>query len=428
MNDATGDDVYLDHAATTAMSPAAIEAYALAASQCGNASSQHTAGRRARRIVEESREQIAALLGARPSEVIFTSGGTEADNLAIKGAFFAQVAAGRTRVVVAEAEHHAVLDPATWLTRYVGAQVSAIPVDESGRIRLDALRQILANHAEQTAVISVMWANNEVGTIQPVAEVAALAAQYGIPSHSDAVQAIGTEPVDLGASGLSAITVAGHKVGGPVGIGALVARRDMPLAEIISGGGQERAVRSGTLDVPAIRAFAVALDETVARRAEEANRLAHLRDLLITRVLAEIPSATLRGVDPATDPGGRLAGNALFTFAGCEGDSLLFALDSRGVCASTGSACQAGVPQASHVLLAMGVGEDEARGALRFSLGSTSTLADVDRLLEVLPEAVERARSAGLSSVGLSSAGFAAAGPSPTGQAPRGTIESQGAR
>ncbi|GAA2244570.1 cysteine desulfurase family protein [Rarobacter faecitabidus] len=387
---------YLDHAATTPMRRAAIEAYAEAATLAGNASSQHAQGRRARRVVEESREQIAALLGSRPSEIIFTSGGTEADNLAIKGVFLAQAQRGRKRVVISAVEHHAVLDPARWLQVHEGGEVTISPVDAAGRLDLDEFAATLRASSERTAVVSVMWANNETGTIQPIPAVVDLASRYGVPVHSDAVQAIGTQPVDFGASGLSAMTVGAHKVGGPVGVGALVARRDLPLTELTSGGGQERSVRSGTLDVAGVRAFAVALEETVRERAAEAERVAALRDRLIAGVREQVSGAQLRGVDPATDPTGRLASIANFTFAGCEGDSLLFSLDSRGICASTGSACQAGVPQASHVLLAMGIDEDTARGALRFSLGHTSTEQDVDELLAVLPEAVARARSAGL--------------------------------
>jgi cysteine desulfurase len=394
---------YLDHAATTPMSPAALAAYVAEAQRVGNASSLHAAGRGARRTVEEARESVAAALGARPSEVIFTAGGTEADNLAIKGLFWGRRrgATRRTRVLVSAVEHHAVLDPAFWLAGHAGAEIVLLPVDAAGRLDLEALRAELAAHAEETALVSVMWANNEVGTVQPVRDVVRLAHQYGVPVHTDAVQAVGQLEVDFAASGVDAMTVSGHKLGGPIGVGALLARRDLPLEAVLHGGGQERGVRSGTLDAPAIRSFAAAVTDAVAHRAERAAHLAALRDRLVAGVRAAAPDAVLRGADPAADPAGRLPANAHFTFPGAEGDSLLYLLDSAGVQASTGSACQAGVPQPSHVLLAMGLPEAEARGALRFSLGATSTAADVERLVAALPQVVARAQAAGLVSTSM---------------------------
>jgi cysteine desulfurase len=407
---------YLDHAATTPMSAAALEAFVAESRRAGNASSLHSAGRAARRAVEESREAVAAALGARPSEVVFTSGGTESDNLAIKGIFWGRrrTEPRRTRVLVSAVEHHAVLDPAFWLAGHAGADIVLLPVDGEGRLDLGALREELATHADEVALVSVMWANNEVGTLQPVRDVVRLAHQHGIPVHTDAVQAVGQVDVDFAASGVDAMTVTGHKLGGPVGVGALVARRDLPIEAVLHGGGQERGVRSGTLDVAAIRAFAVALTEAVERRDERAATLAVLRDELVAGVRRVAPDAVLRGPDPVAAPGTppsgsptRLPGNAHFTFPGAEGDSLLYLLDSAGVQASTGSACQAGVPQPSHVLLAMGVPEAEARGALRFSLGATSTHDDVERLLAALPQVVERAQAAGLASPRALSGGAA---------------------
>nr|WP_255454218.1 cysteine desulfurase family protein [Sanguibacter sp. HDW7] len=393
---------YLDHAATTPMSPAAVAAYTSQLAVVGNPSSLHTAGRAARRVVEEARESIAASLGARPSEVVLTAGGTEADNLAIKGLFWARRTGHpeRTRVLVSAVEHHAVLDPAFWLAEHAGAEIVLLPVDGTGRLDLDALAAELAAHAEETALVSVMWANNEIGTVEPVADVVRLAHAHGVPVHADAVQAVGNVSVDFGASGLDAMTVTAHKLGGPVGVGALVVGRSVELVPVLHGGGQERGVRSGTLDAAGARAFAVALAEVVADREAEASRLAALRDELVAGILARVPDATLRGpaLDARTADGGaaRLPGNAHLTFAGCEGDSLLYLLDSAGVEASTGSACQAGVPQPSHVLLALGMTEHEARGALRFSFGATSTHEDVVRVLDVLPGVVDRARAAGL--------------------------------
>ncbi|WP_344106314.1 cysteine desulfurase family protein [Myceligenerans crystallogenes] len=412
---------YLDHAATTPMTSAALAAFAEHARHTGNASSLHSAGRAARRTVEESREVVARSLGARPSEVIFTAGGTEADNLAIKGIFWGRRAQDkrRTRILVSAVEHHAVLDPAFWLAGHAGAQVVLLPVDAEGRVDVDTLRAELADHPQDTALVSVMWANNEVGTIQPVRDVVRAARPYGIPVHVDAVQAVGQLEVDFAASGADALTVSGHKLGGPAGVGALLARRDLPLDAVLHGGGQERGVRSGTLDVPAIAAFAVAVRDAVAGRAAYAARVAALRDGLIERVHDAAPDAVLCGPDPRTDPELRLPANAHFAFPGAEGDSLLYLLDSAGVQASTGSACQAGIPQPSHVLLAMGVAEDAARGALRFSLGPTSTADDVDRLIAALPQVVERAQAAGLAGTNRGARKTAEHGPANDGLVPR---------
>ena len=389
---------YLDHAATTPVLPQAARVLAEQLARTGNPSSLHASGRAARRVVEEAREGLAAALGARPSEVLWTSGGTEADNLAVKGLFWARQAQdpARRRVLVSAVEHHAVLDPARWLAEHAGAEVVLLPVDDAGVLVVDALRAELERAGDRTALVSVMWANNEVGALQPLADVVELAHRAGVPVHTDAVQAVGQVPVDFTATGVDALTVSGHKLGGPGGTGALLARRGLDLTPVLHGGGQERGVRSGSLDAALLASFAVAVAEAVGGREAQARRLGALRDRLVAGALRAVPDAVLRG--PA-DPARRLPGNAHLTFPGCEGDSLLFLLDSAGVEASTGSACQAGVPQPSHVLLAMGLAADEARGALRFSLGHTSTEADVDALLEVLPEVVARARAAGLSTV-----------------------------
>lgn len=390
--------MYLDHAATTPMLPEAARVLTDELARTGNPSSLHASGRAARRVVEEARERFAAALGARPSEVLWTSGGTEADNLAIKGLFWARRTQdpSRRRILVSAVEHHAVLDPAFWMAEHAGAELVLLPVDHEGVVDLDALRAELDANAEHAALLSVMWANNEVGALQPLGDVVALARRYGMPVHADAVQAVGQVPVDFAASGLDALTVSGHKVGGPGGTGALLARRGLELTPVLHGGGQERGVRSGTLDAALLASFAVAVEEAVASRQTAAPRLAALRDELVAGVRAIDPTAVLRG--PA-DPARRLPANAHLTFPGCEGDSLLYLLDSAGVEASTGSACQAGVPRPSHVLLAMGVDEDDARGALRFSLGRTSTSDDVAALLTALPGVLERARAAGLTSV-----------------------------
>lgn len=391
--------MYLDHAATTPMLPEAARVLAEQLVRTGNPSSLHGSGRAARRVVEEARERLAAALGARPSEVVWTSGGTEADNLAIKGMFWARRNQDkqRRRLLVSAVEHHAVLDPAFWMAEHAGAELVLLPVDGDGAVEVDALREELERSGDQVALISVMWANNEVGTLQPLDDVVALARRYGIPVHADAVQAVGQVPVDFGASGLDAMTISGHKVGGPGSTGALLARRGLDLTPVLHGGGQERGVRSGTLDAALLASFGLAVEQSVAGREAFAARVGVLRDALVAGVQDVVPDAVLRG---PRDTSRRLPANAHFTFPGCEGDSLLYLLDSAGIEASTGSACQAGVPRPSHVLLAMGVDEIAARGALRFSLGHPSTAADVDALLAALPGVVDRARAAGLATVG----------------------------
>jgi cysteine desulfurase len=418
--------VYLDHAATTPMRPAAIEAMTEELAHLGNPSSLHAAGRRARRVVEESREQLAEVFGARPSEIIFTSGGTEADNLAVKGLYWARQGTarqdgprqdgarqdgarqdgarqdgarqdgarregGRRRVLTTSVEHHAVLDSVRWLEETQGAEAVWLGVDIDGTVRPDMLRAAIEQAPERVAMISVMWANNEVGTVHPVRELAAVAREYGVPFHTDAVQAAAQLPVDFAASGADALTVTAHKLGGPVGVGALILARGVEPVPVLHGGGQERDIRSGTLDTAAIRAFAVAAAECAKQLADEGIRLADLRDDLVRQVLTVVPDAVLNG--PPSGPG-RLPGNAHFSFPGCEGDALLMLLDANGIACSTGSACTAGVAEPSHVLLAMGADDSRARGSLRFSLGHTSTQQDVDALAAVIGEVVARARRA----------------------------------
>ena len=385
--------VYLDHAATTPMLPAAVEAMTRQLTGVGNASSLHASGRGARRVVEESRETIAGVIGARPGDVVFTSGGTESDNLALKGIFWARRAEDprRTRILSTAIEHHAVLDPLHWLAESDGADVELLPVSTQGVLDVEALRDSVSRDPESVALISVMWANNEVGSLQPVDEVVAIAAEHGIPVHTDAVQALGQVPVDFAASGVDALTFTGHKVGGPYGVGALVVRRDLSVSALVHGGGQERDIRSGTLDVPAIASLAAAVEESVKHQHEHAVRVAALRDDLVRRVIEVVPDAHLHGAPAGPQ---RLPGNAHLGFPGCEGDSLLMLLDARGIECSTGSACSAGVPQPSHVLLAMGCDADQARHSLRFSLGHTTTPADIDALVEAIGPVVERARAA----------------------------------
>ncbi|MFI6899467.1 cysteine desulfurase family protein [Streptomyces sp. NPDC050256] len=387
---------YLDHAATTPMLPEAIAAMTAQLAVTGNASSLHAAGRRARRTVEESRETLADALGARPSEVVLTSGGTESDNLAVKGLYWARRDADphRTRVLASPVEHHAVLDAVDWLAEHEGATVEYLPVDRYGRVHPDALREALDRNPDDVAMITVMWANNEIGTVMPVRELAAVAREFDVPMHADAVQAFGQLEVDFARSGLAAMTVSAHKIGGPFGVGALLLGREYTPVPVLHGGGQERHVRSGTLDVPGVAAFAVAGRLAADGREDFAREVGGLRDELVAAVLAQVPDAVLGG-DPA--PGGRLPANAHFTFPGCEGDSLLLLLDAQGIECSTGSACTAGIAQPSHVLLATGTDPDLARGTLRFSLGHTSTKQDVEDVARAIGPAVERARTAGLS-------------------------------
>ena len=390
--------VYLDHAATTPMHPAAIEAMAAVLSTVGNASSLHGTGRAARRRMEESRETLAKLLGARPSEVIFTAGGTESDNLAVKGIYWARRDAEprRRRIVTTAVEHHAVLDSVEWLAEHEGAEVTWLPTASDGSVAPAALREALQDH-DDVALVSVMWANNEVGTIMPLAELASVAAEFDVPMHSDAVQAVGQIPVDFTASGLSAMSIAAHKFGGPTGVGALLLRRDTVCVPLLHGGGQERDVRSGTPDVAGAVAMATAAEVAIEGMETTSARVQALRDRLVDGVLSKIDDVHLNGATGTQ----RLPGNAHFTFRGCEGDSLLMLLDAKGIECSTGSACTAGVAQPSHVLIAMGADTASARGSLRLSFGHTSVDADVDAALEVLPGAVDRARQAALASSGV---------------------------
>ncbi|MDQ4008741.1 MAG: cysteine desulfurase [Actinomycetota bacterium] len=388
---------YLDHAATTPMLPEALEAMSAQLQALGNPSSLHASGRAARRVVEESRETVAQSMGARPSDVVFTAGGTEADNLAVKGLFWSrrQGDARRTRILAGAVEHHAVLDPLHWLESAEGATVEYLPVDHLGRVRVDEVRRRIEADPGSVAFVTLMWANNEVGTVQPVEQVAQLAHEYGVPVHTDAVQAVGQLPVDFAASGVDALTLSAHKIGGPIGAGALLVRREVQLVPVLHGGGQERDVRSGTLNVAAIAGMAAAVELAVKRQPEHAAESAALRDDLVAAVRAQVPDAILNG-DPEPGLEHRLPCNAHLTFPGCEGDLLLMVLDAQGIECSTGSACSAGVPQASHVLLAMGCDDAHARASLRFSLGHVSTRGDVDHLAQAIGPAVERARAAGM--------------------------------
>ena len=384
---------YLDHAATSPMREGVVDAMNRVFGVVGNASALHAGGRAARRVVEESREVVAATLGCLPGEVVFTSGGSEADNEAVKGLFWSRHASNpkRQRVLVSAIEHHAVLDSALWLQRTQGAVVEELPVDGLGVLDLEALRSSVERDPESVALVSVMWANNEVGSVQPIADVVAICAVHGIPVHSDAVQAFGAVPIDFGASGLHALTVSAHKYGGPIGVGALILQRQLKPTPVLHGGGQERDIRSGTIPMPLIAGMAAAFREAAQEFDGHSSELLRLRDRLIAGIRSIDLSAELRG-----HPTNRLPGNVHFTFAGCDGDALLMLFDAEGIQVSTGSACTAGIPQASHVLLAMGIDDATARGALRFSLGRDTTDTDIDAVLAALPGVLDRARRAGL--------------------------------
>jgi cysteine desulfurase len=383
--------VYLDHAATTPMLPEAVTAMSAELVRVGNPSSLHGSGRRARKVVEEGREVIAAAVNAKPMDVVFTSGGTEANNLAIKGLYWARKKENEklNRILISSIEHHAVLDPVMWLGEHQAAVVELLPVDKDGLLHPEVLQKAIEKNPEDVALISIMWANNEVGTIQPIKELSEIAARYEIPFHSDAVQAMAYLPIDLSSVNLAALTITGHKVGGPQGVGALVVKSEIKLEPISHGGGQERDVRSGTLDAPAIAGFGAAIAVLVSQRERRAARITNLRDELIKRVKEIAPDCIVNG-----DMNQRLPGNVHMSFPGCEGDALLMLLDAQGVECSTGSACSAGIPQPSHVLLAMGRDEKTARSSLRFSLGHSSTIEDVEELVVALANVIDRAKRA----------------------------------
>ena len=383
--------VYLDHAATSPMGADVLSAFVSALAVVGNPASIHSQGQGVKQLLEEAREAVAASVGADSVEVTFTGGGTEAVNLGIKGLYWSRRATGRTRIVAPLAEHHATIDAIDWLVAHEGATVDWIPVDAFGRISLEAFEAAMG---PDVALVTLLAANNEIGTTQPVSAVVAIAARHEVPVHVDAIAAYGYQPIDFHRLGVAALSLSAHKIGGPVGMGALLIARAAKVEPLLHGGNQQRA-RSGTQNAAGAVAFGVAAStvasHAVSPRPLELSALAALRDRLVAGVLAAVPTAVLRG-----DPLDRLPGNAHFTFAGCEGDSLLFLLDVAGFSVSTGSACQAGVPEASHVLLATGLSEGEARGALRLTLSHSTTEAEVDAFVAALPAAVERASRAGL--------------------------------
>lgn len=377
---------YLDHAATTPVFPEAAETMIrILREEPGNPSSVHALGRRAREAVEDARERVAAAIGADPDEVVFTGGGTEADNLGIKGAVEALGASGH--IVTSEIEHHAVLDAVEWLE--ARCDVTRVSVGPSGVV---SVADVGAALRDDTVLVSIMSVNNEVGTIQPIAEIveAVKAVDPSILVHTDAVQALGNVPVDVHRWGVDLAAFAAHKVGGPKGVGALYIRRDVEVAPAIHGGGQERGLRSGTLNVPGIAAFGVAAELSAKECDHKASVLRPLRDSLLEGIRSIVPDATVNG---SLDE--RVPGSLNVCIPGAGGQMLIALLDRADIACSSGSACSSGALDPSHVLLAMGVPAELARGSLRFSMGHGTTKADVDAVLTALPEAVEKARMVG---------------------------------
>jgi cysteine desulfurase len=378
--------IYLDHAATTPLDPQALDAMLpYLREQYGNPSSIHRAGRAALDAVDSARETVAATIGATPKEIIFAGSGSEANNLAIKGVATARRRAGHgAHLITSAVEHHAVLHAIEALTAE-GFTATILPVDSYGRVRPADLQAALR---PDTALVSVMYANNEIGTLQPIAELGAICRARGVPLHTDAVQAVGALPIDVGALQVDLLTMTAHKFYGPKGVGALYVRRGVSLTSQIHGGGQERRRRAGTENVAGIVGMAAALRIANERRAADAAHAIALRDRLIQGAIERVPHAWLNG-----HPTERLPNNVNLGFAGIEGESVLLLLDQFGIAASSGSACSSGSLEASHVLLALGLPEERAIGSLRFSIGRATTAADIDEVIRVLPGVVERLRA-----------------------------------
>ena len=384
--------VYLDNAATTPISEVALQAFIEQSRQLGNPSSLHTYGRKVRKDVEEAREKLAGLIGCHSSEIIFTGSGTEANNLAIKGAYWHRNQGGKQRnvVVISAFEHHAVLDPARWLEDFEGAEVVEVPVTREGFINLSELRNVVLERHDEIALISIMHSNNEVGTVQPMDDISKIAQEFEIPLHTDAVQSLGKVPLSFKELGLFAMTISAHKVGGPIGVGALILQKGIDITPILHGGGQERDIRSGTLNAAGIIAFVAATQSAMRDLESNAVKISALRKKLVAAIQAEISDASLNGVLE----GATLPGIANISFPNTESDALLLLFDAEGIACSTGSACSAGVQEASHVLMAMGLSEKEARSSLRFSLGTGNSDSDIEYLQTCIKRVIDRARAA----------------------------------
>ena len=384
--------VYLDNAATTPISEVALQAFIEQSRQLGNPSSLHTYGRKVRKDVEEAREKLAGLIGCHSSEIIFTGSGTEANNLAIKGAYWHRNQGGKQRnvVVISAFEHHAVLDPARWLEDFEGAEVVEVPVTREGFVNLSELRNVVLERHDEIALISIMHSNNEVGTVQPMDDISKIAQEFEIPLHTDAVQSLGKVPLSFKELGLFAMTISAHKVGGPIGVGALILQKGIDITPILHGGWQERDIRSGTLNAAGIIAFVAATQSAMRDLESNAVKISALRKKLVAAIQAEISDASLNGVLE----GATLPGIANISFPNTESDALLLLFDAKGIACSTGSACSAGVQEASHVLMAMGLSEKEARSSLRFSLGTGNTDSDIEYLQTCIKRVIDRARAA----------------------------------
>ena len=383
--------VYFDNAATTPINGVALQAFVDQARELGNPSSLHGYGREVRKNVEEAREKIAGLVGCEASEVIFTGSGTEANNLAIKGIFWKRRSENQMRrvIIISAFEHHAILDPVHWLAEAEDAEVIEVPVTSDGFINMEFLKSAIENRGDEIALISVIHANNEVGTIQPIAEIVNLAENHQIPVHTDSIQSFGKIPVSFSELGLFAMTISAHKIGGPVGVGALILKRGVDVTPLLHGGGQERDIRSGTINAASIVAFASAAQTAIRSREKNALQVASLRDALKETIKADVPDAIFNA-----NTGERLPGILNVRFPNTESDSLLLLFDSEGIACSTGSACSAGVQQPSHVLLAMGLSEKEARSSLRFSIGPENSRSDIDYFHTCIKKVIDRARAA----------------------------------
>jgi len=381
--------IFLDHAATTPVRPSAIRALNQALMELGNPSSVHSHGQITREILEQSRDALAAAIDCDRSEVIFLSGGTEANNQAVKGLWWSRKSETRKLIVSAATEHKALIDPLEWLVETEGAELIEVPVSSLGELDFGFLESTIQSRANEIALISLMWVNNETGVIWDIPRVSALAAQHGIPVHSDAVASVGRIPVSFRASGLTAMTISGHKLGAPIGIGALIVSRSAKPVSLLHGGGQERGLRSGTMNYPLAAALAAAITESVNQREETQARLKEIRDYLVSEVRAQIPQVIV-----TAEGANRISHNAHFVFPNVNNDSLLFLLDQQGVSVSAGSACQAGVLGPSHVLLAMGYSEQDAASCVRVTLGHTSTMEDAKGFIAALSEAYPKALAA----------------------------------
>jgi cysteine desulfurase len=380
--------IYLDHSATTAVDPRVVAVMAPLWSELyGNPSSIYGLGRKAAAALEGARSRVAALLNCQPGEIVFTSGGTESDNLALRGVGMAQAARGRRHIITTPIEHHAVLHTAADLAEHFDFDVTYVPVDRYGLVDPAT---VAASIRPDTALISVMAANNEVGTIEPVAEIGAIARRHGVPFHTDAVQAAGHLPLDVTSLNVDLLALSAHKFYGPKGVGLLYIRRGVKLEPVQTGGNQERGRRSGTENVSYIVGMAHALELAQGELQSRTYRLSALRERLAVGLFDRIPDVELTG-----HPTRRLPGHLSLVVHGVEAEGMLIALDLAGVAASSGSACSSGAPTASHVLTAMGFTSQDAMGALRLTLGRENTEADVDFVVEKLPEIVARVRAMG---------------------------------